>query len=153
LQELSDLEDLRNLRLDYTHHFDAGRLDALLALFTDDAVTDFGPFGVWSGHDEMRRGWSPYFASRGSNQGYHFGRHVCTNPQLHIDGDTATGNWFLIDISYYAHGSSVPRPDPVVLYGTYEDHYRRVDGQWRITRTTLHFHWPVPGGAPSGLVR
>jgi len=54
LQELNDLEDIRNLRLDYTHHFDAGRLDDLLALYTDDAVTDFGAFGVWTGKDEMR---------------------------------------------------------------------------------------------------
>jgi ketosteroid isomerase-like protein len=151
LQELNDREDLRDLRLAYTHHFDGGDLDALLRLFVDDAITDFGPFGVWRGKDEMRAGWSPYFTDRKNAAPYAYGRHVVTNPELRVDGDTAWGRWFLIDVSFYAKGEV--RKDPVVLYGTYEDEYRRVFGSWKITKTTLHFHWPVPGGAPSGLVR
>jgi len=153
LQELSDREDLRELRTAYTNHFDGGELDALLALFVDDAVTDFGPFGVWDGKDEMRNGWAPYFQGRRFTTPYAYGRHVVTNPELRIDGDTGWGRWFLIDISYFEHGSTEMRKDPIVLFGTYEDDYVRVDGEWRISRTTLHFHWPVAGGAPAGLVR
>src|SRR5436190_23575193 len=117
LQELSDREDLRDLRLAYTHHFDGGDLEALLGLFVDDAVTDFGPFGVWTGKDEMRAGWSPYFTQRAGAAPYTHGRHVVTNPELTIDGDTAWGRWFLTDISYFAKGSTEMRKDPVVLYG------------------------------------
>jgi hypothetical protein len=153
LQELNDLEDIRNLRLDYTHHFDGGDLDALLGLYTEDAVTDFGPFGLWSGKAEMRTGWSPYFEARADAPRYSYGRHAVTNPRIQVNGDDATGDWFLIDISYFERHSTTPRENPVVLYGTYEDIYRRVDGVWKMTRTTLHFQWPVPGGAPAGLVR
>jgi ketosteroid isomerase-like protein len=153
LQELNDLEDIRNLRLDYTHHFDAGRLDDLLALYTDDAVTDFGAFGVWTGKDEMRKGWAPYFEARAGAAPYTHGRHAVTNPQVSITGDTATANWFLIDISYFERHSTVPREQPIVLFGTYVDECKRVNGVWKLTRTTLHFQWPTPGGAPAGLIR
>ena len=153
LQELNDLEDLRDLRLAYTNHFDGGELDELLALYIDDAVLDFGPFGVWTGKDAMRAGWSPYFEGRAGAAPYSYGRHVVTNPELRVTGDTGWGRWFLIDVSYFERGSTEMRKDPVVLYGTYEDLYVRVDGVWKMSRTTLHFHWPVAGGAPAGLVR
>lgn len=153
LQELNDREDLRDLRLAYTHHFDGGDLDALLGLYVDDAVLDFGPFGVWRGKEEMRRGWSPYFESRKDAAPYAYGRHVVTNPELRVDGDTGWGRWFLIDISFYERGATEMRKDPIVLYGTYEDEYVRVDGVWRMQKTTLHFHWPVAGGAPANLIR
>lgn len=153
LQELNDLEDIRNLRLDYTHHFDGGDLDALLDLYTEDAVTDFGVMGVWSGKAEMRAGWLPYFEARAGAPRYTYGRHAVTNPRIEIDGDDAVADWFLIDISYFERHSTVPRENPVVLYGTYVDLCKRIDGVWKLTRTTLHFQWPNPGGVPAGLIR
>jgi len=41
--------------------------------------------------------------------------------------------------------------DPLVLMGIYADEYRRVDGQWLISRTRLDVIWPKPdvaGGEP-----
>ncbi len=155
LQELSDREDIRELRLDYTHHFDGGDLEALLALYTDDAVCEFGGFGVWNGKEEMRRGWAPYLTGHDHTATpFPRGRHVVTNPKLSVDGDEASGSWYLTDISYIDRPSGQVREHPVVLYGTYEDTYRRVDGTWKITRTVLHFHWPTAGVAPTaGLKR
>ena len=153
LDELNDLEDIRNLRLDYTHHFDGGDLEALLALFTDDAVADFGPFGIWDGKAALRAGWLPYFdEAKLKNQPFGHGRHVVTTPRIDLRGDEATASWHLTDIVYCGPDGE-PRDQPVVLYGTYVDECRRVNGEWKITRTTLHFHWPVPGGAPKGLIR
>jgi hypothetical protein len=153
LQELNDLEDLRELRLAYTNYFDGGNLDALVDLYTDDGVADFGPFGVWTGKAVLRDKWSPYFVDRAGAPPYTHGRHVVTNPELKVDGDKGWGRWFLIDVSFYAQNADEMRKDPIVLYGTYEDEYVRVDGAWKIAKTTLHFHWPVAGGAPAGLIR
>lgn len=41
--------------------FNAGDLDAFLALFTDDAVVTAGPFGVFTGHDEIGAWAAPQF--------------------------------------------------------------------------------------------
>lgn len=149
LEELSDREDIRDLRLDYAHHFDGGNLEALLGLYVDDAVCDFGGFGYWNGKEEMRHGWAPYFTGTAVSEPFPRGRHVVTNPQISIDGDEAQGTWHLTDITYTDRVSGRVLEHPVVLYGTYEDHYRRVDGTWRIISTTLHIHWRSIPEAPT----
>ena len=144
LEELSDREDIRDLRLAYTHHFDGGNLEALLDLYVDDAVCDFGEFGYWNGKDEMRQGWAPYFTSPATSGTFPRGRHVVTNPQISVSGDEAHATWHLTDITYFDRPTGLVLEQPVVLYGTYEDHYRRIDGSWRITSTTLHIQWRLP---------
>ena len=153
LQELNDLENVRNLRLDYTHHFDGGDLETLLDLYTDDAVCDFGPFGTWNGKDELRSGWAPYFGpDKDRSAPFCHGRHAVTNPRVDLRGDEATASWFLHDI-VFRNDDGTMREQPVLLYGTYVDECARIDGVWKLTRTTLHFSWPVAGGAPEGAVR
>ena len=153
LQELNDLEDVRGLRLDYTHHFDGGDFEALLDLYTDDAVWDFGPFGIWSGKEALRSGWAPYFGpDKDRTAPLAHGRHAVTNPKVDLHGDTATASWFLTDIVFRNDDGSA-KEQPVVFYGTYVEKCRRVDGVWKLTRTTLHFSWPVAGGAPTDLIR
>lgn len=153
LQELNDLEDIRTLRLDYTHHFDGGDLEALLDLYTDDGVCDFGPFGTWDGKAALRSGWAPYFGSdKNRSAPFAHGRHTVTNPKVELRGDRATASWFLTDV-VFREADGTAKAQPVVLYGTYVDECARVDGVWKLTRTTLHFSWPVAGGVPSGLIR
>ena len=45
LRRLEDLEEIRQLFVDYGHHLDRGDLDAYAALFTDDAELLLGPLG------------------------------------------------------------------------------------------------------------
>ena len=152
LQELNDLEVVRSLRLDYTHHFDGGDFEALLDLYTDDAVCDFGPFGIWEGKEALRSGWAPYFGpDKDRTLPFAHGRHVVTNPKVDVRGDTASASWFLTDI-VFRNDDGTAKDQPVVLYGTYIDECERVGGTWKLTRTTLHFSWPVAGGAPAGLI-
>jgi len=150
LQELNDLEDIRNLRLEYTHCMDSGDLEGLLALYTDDAVCDFANFGHWKGKDEMRKGWTPYVIKPVPYAG---GRHVCTNPRVRINGDTATSEAYLIDIVYTDRATGEVRDNPIALLGMYVDECTRVNGEWKIAKTTLHFLWPQAGGGPANLVR
>ena len=54
IDELLAIEEIRNLRLEFSACFDHQDLDALVALFTDDAICDFGSYGVWNGRDTIR---------------------------------------------------------------------------------------------------
>jgi ketosteroid isomerase-like protein len=150
LQELSDLEDVRQLRLDYSYHFDSGNLEALLDLYTDDAVCDFANFGLWTGKDEIRRGWEPYVIR--TDAPFTRGRHAMSTPKVVIDGDTATSEWFLFDM-VFVDGKGNMRENPMALLGMYEDHCVRVGGVWKIAKTKLHFYWPQRGGGPAELTR
>ena len=150
LQELSDLEDVRQLRLDYSYHFDSGNLEALLDLYTDDAVCDFANFGLWTGKDEIRRGWEPYVIR--TDAPFTRGRHAMSTPKVVIDGDSATSEWFLFDM-VFVDGDGSMRENPMALLGMYEDHCVRVDGVWKIAKTKLHFYWPQRGGGPAELTR
>ena len=47
IDELLDIESIRKLRTLYSYYLDAGELDPLVALFTDDAVCEFGPLSPW----------------------------------------------------------------------------------------------------------
>ncbi len=65
--------------------------------------------------------------------------HIVTNPQIKFTGpDTATGVWILTDI---AIGQAAPGKPPQILYGTYNDQYRKVNGDWKIQRMDLNVLW------------
>ena len=57
--------------------------------------------------------------------------HQCHHPELTVDGDSATGTWYLQD-------KVIVIEQRMLLTGAafYEDSYlREADGQWRISRT------------------
>ena len=52
-----------------------------------------------------------------------------------IDGDTAKGSWYLLDIS----ASGGETANPIILLGLYHETYRRDDGVWRIASLALRY--------------
>ena len=64
-----------------------------------------------------------------------------------LDDDHAQGRCYLIDFATQKPAGE----NPLLLLGLYADEYRRVDGQWLISRTRLDVVWPEPdigGGTP-----
>ena len=63
LREQLEIEAIRKLRLDYTYWMDRRDVDKLTALFTEDALCEYGPYGSWSGRQvncrwrTCRKGW------------------------------------------------------------------------------------------------
>jgi hypothetical protein len=64
-------------------------------------------------------------------------RHEVSNVLITVSGDSARSEYYVDTLAYNAAGK---RPE---ILGTArnEDEYRRVDGRWRITRSTLNFGW------------
>jgi hypothetical protein len=151
--QLASLEAIRNLRVLYCHHLDSGRIDSLTKLFTEDAIVQVDR-GRWSGREEIHAGLSKAFAEYDVEQrgSYPF-VHLVSNQWVELlDENRAEGRSHL----QFLLAERAVDVNPLVLIGIYADEYRRVDGQWLISRTRLDVIWPKPdiaGGEPgNGLV-
>ena len=90
LQWLVDIEEIKQLKARYAAACDDDYSpDVLADLFTEDAVWD----GGFMGRAETRAGIRAYFARASSRVG--FAVHAVSNPLIEIDGDRATGCWYL----------------------------------------------------------
>ena len=137
LEELLEKETIKELRVMYCHYFDGKMVDDLVDLFTDDAVCEFGPDygGDWVGKDQIRENFSAYATREGPPFGV---LHAVTNPWIRlIDKTTANGRWYLHDLR-----TTEGIENPLILYGVYDDVYKKVFGQWKIHRTRIDFLWP-----------
>jgi hypothetical protein len=153
VNRLLTLEAIRNLRLRYCHHLDANRMEALAQLFTEDAICQ-ADRGCWRGRDAIQQGLSQAFSAFDVQQrgAYPF-MHAVSNHWIEIlDENRAEGRCYLIDFATQRAADE----HPLLLVGLYADEYRRVKGQWLISRTRLDVVWPEPnigGGDPgNGLV-
>lgn len=124
---LSDIEEIKQLKARYAlacdDDYDA---DQLAAMFTEDAVWDGGFMGYAEGRESIRS----FFANASSLVA--FAVHGLGNPLIEVDGDRATGRWYL--------------HQPMVMKGAdqafwfcarYEDEYQRTDDGWRFRRVKV----------------
>ena len=139
VQRLEDIEGMRQLKIRYAGlcdaHYDP---DGLAALFTDDAVWDGGSdFGVHHGTQAIRA----FFA--GVSQQITFALHYMIGHAIDIApaGHEASGTWDLF-VPATMHGRAV------WLAATYNDHYRKVRGQWLFSQVqvTMAFMTPYETG-------
>ncbi|WP_435361838.1 nuclear transport factor 2 family protein [Haloarchaeobius sp. DFWS5] len=137
---------LKELKAAYCYSIDARDWDRLRSLFTSDAVLDFGGLGTYEGDDGLDR-----FVREFVEANLDGSAHMVHNPVLDVDGDTATGRWYVESPVTYADGSGGWRQ------GVYDDEYRRVDGEWRFASVQMRFLYTAdfgPDGWPDvSLVR
>ena len=138
LRELEDIEEIKRLKARYAaacdNNYDA---DAIAELFAEDAQWDGGDLGKANGREKIRA-----FFSRAS-EFFPFAIHNVMNPQIKVDGDHATGQWYLLQPATMAKGNQA-----VWLDATYNDEYVRIDGRWvfQKLRVTTHFLTPYDQG-------
>jgi hypothetical protein len=136
IEELLEIEEIKLLRVMYSHHFDGGQLDQLANLFTEDAVCEFTEEygGNWVGRDTIKANYARYATP---DRPFSF-MHANTNPWIRLLSPTeANGRWYLLDLTLREGVES-----PLGLFGVYDDVYRKVDGKWLIARTRIDFLWP-----------
>jgi len=56
IDDLLDIESIKHLRALGSKYLDSGNLEALVDLYTEDAVCEFGPYGSWHGRDTFQKG-------------------------------------------------------------------------------------------------
>jgi hypothetical protein len=125
---LEDLHAIEQLKYRYTRCLDLKNWDEFADTLTDDVV---GRYGESIGEEH-------HFTSRDELVGFMrnslgpeiLTEHRVTHPEITVDGDDATGIWYLQD--------RVIAPDfnfMLIGAGFYHDRYRRTPDGWRISET------------------
>lgn len=135
LRKLLEVEKIRKVKNMYSQLMDARDIDALAEYFTEDAVCEYGPYGVWNGRETIRTNWHEVFKEAIPYGGF----HATTNMWIELTGpESAIARTYLHDIS----NEPDPRTDPVVWYGIYDEDFVKVDGVWKVSHCRLQFLWP-----------
>lgn len=138
--------DIEELNAAFMHHLDHGEIDALVALFTEEAVYTHGERRS-VGHAQIRR----LFENRAS-AGVRTVRHLGSGLRIHIDGpDRARGSSVCLT---FAHDGPAPAPHATAhLVADFIDSYERdAGGRWRIARRHIERIFVAPGNpGPVGL--
>lgn len=121
---LAEVEQIKQLKYRYLRTLDLKRWDEFAEVFVAGATGDYGEGLSFGSRDElvafMRDSLGPQMITL----------HQCHHPEISVDGDRATGTWYLED--------KVLMPEHrLVLEGAafYGDRYVRTDDGWRIEHT------------------
>jgi hypothetical protein len=128
--DLAALEEIRRVKYRYLRCVDLKLWDEIAEVFTSDATADYGTPALGepvrlAGRDEivafLRDKLGPGIITV----------HFASQPEIDIDGSTATGTWSFED-------TVIATEYGVVIKGAafYQDRYARgEDGRWRISHT------------------
>jgi len=123
VQTLEDIEAVKKLKARYCAYCDAGYdADGIASLFTADGVWDGGPFGKYEGQEAIRT----FF--RGASKIFPFALHYVMNPLIEVQGQSATGRWYLLQPATLTEGN---QHQAVWLAARYEEEYVKVGGEWK----------------------
>lgn len=119
--ELLAREGVRETITRYAHLVDSGRFDALLDLFTEDAVLETGTRPPVQGRAAIRALFVDTGTRLGATQTKPFIRHHVSNIDVEIEGtDAARARSYFLAVTERG-------PDH---WGRYQDRLVRVDGRW-----------------------
>jgi len=117
---------IRQLKHEYCFAIDGGRYEEWASLFTDDGRFVRGSGDSYEGFDELHE-----FASEQFDPLFETVTHVVTNPVVDVDGNEATGRWYLLFIYETGEG------EVGWTQARYEDEYRQVESEWRIAESQV----------------
>ena len=88
MRALEDVEEIKKLKARYMSAADYNYLpDGIASFFTEDGIFDAGPFGRHEGREALTKNvWIPEFSF-----------HTAMNPVVEVDGDKATGAWYMFE--------------------------------------------------------
>jgi uncharacterized protein (TIGR02246 family) len=124
LRRLEDLDEIRQLFVDYGRHLDAGDVEAYADLFADDGEVLLGPIGRAKGRAAIVELMTKVKA-RAATPSF----HLVTNPVVQLDGDRATGEVLWTVIKPDAGGKL-----EVAMFGRHVDELVRERGRWKILK-------------------
>lgn len=137
LVRLEDVHEIQRLKSAYTLACDDNyNPDAICALFTDDGLWSMNVFGHHQGKENIHA----FFTSVSSKIVWSL--HTAATPSIEIsdDGTTATGTWYLLCPCTLVRDDDEAEKDAVLITGSYQDRFRKVDGRWYFTAITARIH-------------
>lgn len=132
VRQLKDIEEIRSLRLQYHNAMNEHRFEDLAAVFSEDAILDFGVLGaVGEGRETIHTLLSS------SSVLLQFVKHFIHNHQIHVSGDNGTGRSYL-------EARTVSNGKAYNVTGRYDDIYIRTEEGWRFAKMQLTLFYTIP---------
>jgi len=123
--DLATIRDIEHLKYRYLRTLDLKEWDDFGQTLAEDIDATYGTRLQFSGRAQV----VDYM--RESLPGTIITLHQCHHPEITVDGDSATGTWYLED-------KVLVTDQKLMLTGAsfYTDTYQLRDGQWQIAKTT-----------------
>ncbi|GAA4259836.1 nuclear transport factor 2 family protein [Dietzia aurantiaca] len=119
-----DIDAIKSLKYRYLRCVDLRLWDELAQTLAPEVAASYGKRLSYTGRDQVVEGL------RGQMTNDVVTEHQVHHPEIEVDGDTATGRWYLQDRVI------VPAFDTYIFGGAfYDDAYAYIDGRWMITKT------------------
>lgn len=125
---MADLEEIKRVKYRYLRALDTRHWDDFADTMTEDVVGDYGSSLGKEHHFTDRDALVAYM--RASLPANIVTEHRVTHPEITVDGDEATGIWYLQDRVIVAEVDFM-----LIGAAFYHDRYRRTDDGWKISAT------------------
>jgi len=129
MTDFEAIHEIKQLKYRYTRAFDTKDWDLFASCFAPDATGAYGGLDFDNVDDLLA------YMRKNAREGM-YSMHQVHHPEIEVDGDTATGTWYLQD------KVMIPKLK-FVMEGTalYADRYRRTDDGWKIAHTGYTRIW------------
>ncbi|MER7922334.1 nuclear transport factor 2 family protein [Streptomyces sp. NPDC096057] len=131
-----DVARITKLRSEYSWAYDAADARAFAELFAPDGECDLGDWGVFRGRPAIEAGIAGQTVAPDPLPAT---IHSVSTPLITVDGDTATGSWYVTVYHQPREGDT----QPVRFVGRYFDRYRRLEEGWKFEGVRLEPYWFV----------
>jgi hypothetical protein len=120
ITRLEDIEAIKKLKAQYCAYCDDNyNPEALASLFIEGGVWDAGEgFGKHVGREAIKA----FF--RDVSKDITFAAHMVLNPIIEVEGDRATGQWYII------MPATLKETQAAWLLGKYDEEYVKIAGRW-----------------------
>ena len=121
ITRLEDIEAIKKLKARYAEICDdLHNPDRIASVFAEDAIWESEDFGVAKGHAQIRELFQKF------KDMFTFSQHNMMNPIIEVDGDKATGIWYIM-----GPWTLTENNDEKWMALRYDDDYVKVDGEWK----------------------
>ena len=139
IRKIEDIHEIKNLEARYVYLVDTLQIDKLPDLFADIFTIDFGHLGTFN----TKEAFVDFL--NGARTNTSMMRHQEMTPLIEVDGDKATGTWYLFGLFTHV----MPQGEVANwMQGRLDNEYVRVDGKWKysVRKFTFTLHTPYEDG-------
>ena len=90
IRRLEDIEEIKQLQARYCYLIDTLQMEKVLDLFADDFTAEYDPLGTFATKEELLG------FLNGAGEGAPMMCHQAMTPLIEVEGDKATGTWWVI---------------------------------------------------------
>jgi hypothetical protein len=126
IARLEDIEAIKKLKTRYCAICDDNHNpEEITKLFAADGIIEGEAIGKHQGRAAIRE------LFQRSQELFSFSQHNITNPIIEVDGNHATGTWYLLGPFTVRKGN-----EPRWIAVRYEEDYVKIDGEWKFQRVS-----------------